>query len=75
MVPLTLAGTGAMVAVLRVSGSPDMKKHLEDLGFVPGTKLTVLSSREGDVIVSIKDSRLGITREMAEKIKVQQLNS
>lgn len=71
MLPLTLAKAGEQVRVARISGSQEIKKHLEDLGFVEGTVITVVSSHEGDVIINLKDSRLAVTREMAQKVMVQ----
>lgn len=44
---------------------------MSDLGFVPGAYVTVISAHGGDIIVNVKDSRLAITREMAQKIQVQ----
>lgn len=71
MLPLTFAKAGEHVMVVSVGGNPEIRKHLGDLGFVPGTAIDVVSSHEGDVIVTIRESRLAITREMASKIKVE----
>lgn len=71
MLPLSLSNNGDIVTVLRVSGNAEAKKHLEDLGFVPGCRVTVISSHQGNIIVNVKESRLAITSEMAEKIAVQ----
>ncbi len=70
MLPLTYAGTGQKLAVARVSGSPEVKKHLEDLGFVAGCELEVVQSQNGNLIIGVKGSRLAITREMSQKIMV-----
>ncbi len=45
-----------------------MKRHLENLGFVPGTSLTVVSVNNGNVIVNVKEARVAISKEMANKI-------
>ncbi len=68
--PLMLAAPGEENIILRVGGSPEMKKHLEDLGFVAGGKVTIISEISGNLIVSVKDSRIAISREMAGKIMV-----
>ncbi len=71
MLPLTLAKTGSKILVAKISGTPDMKKHLEDLGFVVGTQAEIISaSGDGNVIVNLKGSRLAITQEMSRKIMI-----
>ncbi len=57
VLPLSLANAGETVLVARVGGRPDVKKHLEDLGFVPGAEISVVSSHEGDMIISSKTGR------------------
>ena len=54
----------------KVGGSPEVKKHLEDLGFVAGGTVTVVSSLNGNVIVKVKEARVAISEEMARKIMV-----
>lgn len=51
-------------------GSPEVKKHLEDLGFVPGSSVTVVSVMGGNLIVKVKESRVAISQEMARKIMI-----
>ena len=68
MMPLTLASVGEETMIRRVGGSPEMKKHLEDMGFVPGQNVTVVSIIAGNLIVKVKESRVAISREMAKKI-------
>ncbi len=70
MMPLVLAKAGEENIILRVGGSPEMKKHLEDLGFVAGGAVTVMNTIGGNLIVKIKESRVAISREMAGKIMV-----
>lgn len=70
MMPLTLAGTGEENTIRRVGGSAEVKKHLEDMGFVAGGRVTVVSTIGGNLIVNVKESRVAISREMAEKIMV-----
>ncbi len=70
MMPLTLATIGESNIIKRVGGLPDVKKHLEDLGFVPGGAVSVVSTLGGNVIVKVKESRIAISREMAQKIMI-----
>ena len=68
MMPLIMADTGEENIIRRVGGSPDMKKHLEDMGFVAGGAVTVLNTIGGNLIVKVKESRVAVSREMAAKI-------
>ena len=70
MMPLLLADVGEENIIRKVGGSPEMKKHLEDLGFVAGGTVRVVSEINGNLIVNVKESRIAISREMAEKIMV-----
>ena len=70
MMPLFLTDTGEETIIKRVGGSPDMKKHLEDLGFTVGSAVTVMNTIGGNLIVKVKESRVAISREMAAKIMV-----
>ena len=70
MMPLTLANAGEENTILRVGGSAEVKKHLADLGFVAGAAVNVVASLGGNVIVSVKEARVAISREMAQKIMV-----
>ena len=70
MMPLTLANVGEESIVRKVSGSPEVRKHLEDLGFVAGGAVTVVSSLGGNIIVKVKESRVAISEEMARKIRI-----
>lgn len=70
MMPLALANIGEENLIHKVGGSPEMKKHLEDLGFTAGGTVTVVASLGGNVIVKIKESRVAISEEMARKIMI-----
>ena len=70
MLPLTLGTVGEENIIKKVSGNPEVKKHLEDLGFVAGGSVTVISEIAGNVIVNVKDTRVAISKEMAQKIMV-----
>ncbi|WP_369298048.1 ferrous iron transport protein A [uncultured Neglectibacter sp.] len=68
--PLTLAAVGEKNIIKKVGGSPNVKKHLENLGFVAGSPVTVITALGGSVIVNVKEARVAISREMAQKIIV-----
>ena len=70
MMPLVFANVGEERIIRKVGGSPEVRAHLEDLGFVTGGNVTVISTAGGNLIVNIKDSRVAISREMASKIMV-----
>ena len=70
MMPMTIAKVGERNIIKKASGKTDIKLHLENLGFVVGTPITVIAEIGGNVIVSIKESRIAISREMASKIMV-----
>ena len=70
MMPLLLAGVGEDNSIRKVGGNQETKKHLEDLGFVVGGMVTVVSEINGNLIVKVKDSRVAISREMAGKIMI-----
>lgn len=70
MLPLSLADIGEENTIKRIGGSPEVKKHLENLGFVVGGNVTVITRMGGNVIVNVKEARVAISREMAQKIMV-----
>jgi ferrous iron transport protein A len=70
MMPLTLATIGEENMIRKVGGKPEVRAHLENLGFVPGGNVTVITTMGGNLIVNIKESRVAISREMAGKIMI-----
>ena len=70
MMPLYMADTGEENIIRHVGGNLEMKKHLEDMGFVAGGTVTVLNTIGGNLIVKVKESRVAVSREMAAKIMV-----
>ena len=68
--PLTLVSIGEPNIIKKVGGRPEVKKHLEDMGFIAGGNVTVISALGGNVIVNVKESRVAISKEMAQKIMV-----
>ena len=70
MMPLLLSTPGDELIIRKIGGNPETKKHLEDMGFVVGADVTVISTIGGNLIVKIKESRVAISREMAGKIMI-----
>ena len=70
MMPLILADASEENIIKKIGGSPEVKKHLEDLGFVVGGTVTIISQIAGNLIVNVKESRVAISHEMAGKIYV-----
>lgn len=70
MMPLALANVGEEYIVRKVGGNSEAKQHLEDLGFVVGGTVSVVTSLGGNIIVKVKEARVAISQEMARKIMV-----
>ncbi len=70
MMPLSLADVGAAAIIRRVGGTPEMKKHLEDMGFVAGADVQIVATMGGNLIVNVKETRVAISRETANKIMI-----
>ena len=68
--PLTLIGEGEEAMVRRVGGNTEVQHHLENLGFVPGSTVKVITMMGGNLIVQVKEVRVAISSEMAQKIMV-----
>jgi ferrous iron transport protein A len=70
MFPLALANVGEENIIKKIGGKPEVKKHLENLGFVVGGTVTVLTSNGGNIIVNVKEARVAVSKEMAQKIMI-----
>ena len=70
MMPLTMAKEGEVNLIKKIGGREDTRRFLENLGCVVGGGVTVVSQISGNVIVNVKDSRVAISREMANKIMI-----
>ena len=68
--PLTMVGDGEEFLIKKISGKEEVRRFLENLGLVAGAQVSLVSKINGNVIVQIKDSRVAISREMAQKIIV-----
>ena len=64
--PLTLAQAGEENIIRKIGGKQEVKAHLENLGFVVGGRVTVINAIGGNVIVNLKDSRIAVSKEMAQ---------
>ena len=70
MMPLVFAEAGEENVIKKVGGSAEVKKHLEDLGFVVGGRVTLISAFGGNVIVNVKNVRVAIDQSLAQRIMV-----
>ncbi|MDD2978505.1 MAG: FeoA family protein [Hespellia sp.] len=70
MMPLTMANVGENVAIRRIGGKDETRRFLETLGFVVGGTVSVITEINGNMIVNVKDSRVAISKEMANKIQI-----
>lgn len=68
--PLSMVQTGMSNVVKRVGGKDETRRFLENLGFVPGSEVTVISELNGNLIVNVKNSRIAIGKDIANKIMV-----
>lgn len=68
--PLTFAGIGEENIIRRVGGKPEVKRHLENLGFVAGSDVTVINTIGGNLIVKVKEARVALSQELAQKIMI-----
>jgi ferrous iron transport protein A len=69
--PLTFAPVGKETVVLEIRGKDDVCRHLENLGFVVGGRVTVVAEIRGDLIVNVKDTRIALNKGMANRIMIQ----
>lgn len=70
MMPLTFAAVGEEHIIKKVGGRPEMKKHLENLGFVAGGSVMIVNTMGDNLIVNVKEARVAVSAEMAQKIMI-----
>ncbi len=70
MIPLKFAEKEKELIVKKVGGNDEVKRHLENLGVVPGSVVTVISELNGNLIVKVKESRIAINEELAKRIMI-----
>ncbi len=69
--PLTMASTGSEIYVDAINGKDETRKFLENLGFVKGTKISVITEISGNLIINVKDTRVAVSRALASSIMVR----
>ena len=70
MIPLCYAGTGEALIIKKVGGSPDVRQHLENLGFNVGGEVEIFNTLGDNIIVKVKESRVALSDELARKIMI-----
>ncbi len=70
MIPITFANAGDQTVIKKIGGAPEVKKHLEDMGFVVGGIVEVISRINGNLIVNVKGARIALSSEMARRIMI-----
>ena len=70
MMPLTMAKAGTTNCIVRISGKDEQKRHLENLGFVAGEEVTIVSEIGGNLITSVKGVRIALDKKTANRIMI-----
>lgn len=70
MMPLTMLGSGETASIKRIGGQDEVRKFLESLGFVMGEEVRVVSENGGNIIVQVKESRVAVSKGIANKIMI-----
>ena len=70
MMPLTLAKAGETVTIRKITGKDEIRLHLAELGFVVGSRVTVVNEIAGNLILQVKDSRIALDKTMANRIMI-----
>jgi ferrous iron transport protein A len=72
MMPLTFARVGEPVRIVRVGGMEETHRHLEEMGFVPNSEVTVVNKVRENIILQVRDSRIALDGALAKKIMVEE---
>lgn len=70
MIPLAMADTGVLLKIRKIGGSDKIRRHLQEMGFVVDALISIVTSVDDNLIVAVKDSRVAISRELANRIMV-----
>lgn len=70
MMPLGMANVGDVNIIKQINGRDDVRQHLAELGFVPGAEVSVVSELGGNLILSVKESRIALDKTMVMRIMV-----
>lgn len=68
--PLLMAKPGEVNKITAVRGKNEIKRHLENMGFIEGASITVITEFDGNLIVNVKDARVALSKNMASKIYI-----
>lgn len=68
--PLLMAKPGEVNIIAAVRGKNEIRRHLENMGFVEGAKITIVAESGGNLIVSVKDARVALSKNLASKIYI-----
>jgi len=68
--PLVMSERGKPQIIRKIGGSPEVKKHLEDLGFNVGGEVSIVNELGGNLIIKVKESRVAVSNELARRIMV-----
>lgn len=71
MLPLTLAEPLEKQTIEKITGKDEVRRHLAELGLVVGEDVTVMSSLAGNIILQVKESRIALDKELANRIMVR----
>jgi len=70
MMPLSMAKTGETGFIRKITGKDEVRRHLAELGFVVGEPVTVVTELGGNLILNVKDARVALNKEMANRIMI-----
>lgn len=70
MMPLAMADVGEAVSIKKINGRENVRQHLKNLGFVTGEEVTIISKLNGNMVLSVKDSRLALDKSVTSKIMI-----
>lgn len=70
MMPLVMASVGEKNFIKKITGKDETRQHLAELGFVVGSEVTIISQLAGNLILSVKDTRIALDRDMAQRIMI-----
>ena len=70
MIPICLADPGESQIIKKIGGTPEVRQHLENLGFNVGSEVTIVNTLGENIIVKVKEARVAISDELARKIMV-----
>lgn len=70
MIPLSVVDVGEKNCIYKITGKDEVRQHLAEMGFVIGEEIVIVSKIMGNVIISVKGSRVALDRDMANRILV-----